>query len=95
MSILWSPRSLSDIRAIRDSIAQDNPSAALNLINQIFDSSEITLATNPQAGRPGRVEGTREWVVHKHYIVVYRIAQSGQVQVATVRHTSRGWPDVI
>ncbi len=93
MSLIWSRRAEANLKSILTHIAKDDPTAARKLVAQIVQSAEVTLADSPKAGRPGRVDGTREWVAHKQYIVVYQItAPSGQVQVATVRHTSQAWP---
>jgi len=44
-------------------------------------------------GRKGRVRGTHELVIHgKPYIVPYRIKKS-EIQVLSVYHTSRKWPE--
>ncbi len=91
MSLIWSRRAANNLKTIAAFIAQDDPGAAQAHVDAIIGSAETTLGTSPRAGRPGRVEGTREWVVHKHYIVVYRI-RNEQVQVITVRHTAPNWP---
>jgi plasmid stabilization system protein ParE len=51
------------------------------------------LINQPQLGRVGRVEGTRELVLTgTHYILPYRL--NGQkIQILAVFHTSRKWPD--
>ena len=44
-------------------------------------------------GRKGRVRGTHELVIHgKRYVVPYRIKKS-EIQVLSVYHTSRKWPE--
>lgn len=95
MSVVWSRRSEANLRSILTHIAKEDPSAARALVAQIVDSAEVTLSASPKAGRPGRIEGTREWVAHKRYIVVYRINRAGAVQVITVRHTSERWPQAL
>ena len=92
MNIIWYPAAERDLFALTDYIAEDNPQAAL----RVYDSIRKTvnrLATFPQSGRTGRVEGTRELVIPGlPYIVVYSI--NGQdVKVWAVYHTSRIWPD--
>ena len=39
-------------------------------------------------GRPGRVYGTRELVLHKHCVAVYRV-QGDEVHVLTLFHTAQ------
>ena len=39
-------------------------------------------------GRPGRVYGTRELVLHKHYVAVYRV-QGDEVHMLTLFHTAQ------
>ena len=92
MNIIWYPAAERDLFALTDYIAEDNPQAAL----RVYDSIRKTvnrLATFPQSGRTGRVEGTRELVIPGlPYIVVYTI--DGQdVKIWAVYHTSRIWPD--
>ena len=89
--LIWSRRSDANLKAIVAFIAKDDPATANALLNQIVGSAETVLSENPMAGRSGRIEGTREWVAHKGYVVVYRVEQE-QVQIITVRHTSPRWP---
>lgn len=47
----------------------------------------------PSIGRPGRVDGTRELVIHRYpYILVYRVT-SDTVDVLSVYHDARAWPE--
>ena len=72
-------------------ISSTDPVAALALDEKIFSIVETVLPENPYVGRPGRVEGTRELVVHASYIVVYEIAND--INILAVRHTARLWPN--
>jgi len=94
MTLSWSRRAEANLKSILTHIAKDDPAAAHRLVDQIIDSTEKTLSEHPMAGRPGRVGGTREWVAHKRYIVVYRV-RNGRVEVIAVRHTSPRWPEVL
>lgn len=93
MRLLWSAQSLRELEAIIEHVATDNPTAALDLGDQILSAVESILPANPYVGRPGRVDGTRELVVHKSYIVAYEV--TGVINVLTVRHTARLWPELL
>jgi toxin ParE1/3/4 len=59
----------------------------------IIHSIEDLLADQPQMGRPGRVSGTREFVVPRtSYIVPYRV-RDNRIQVLRVYHGARRWPE--
>lgn len=92
MNVYWTEESLAEIEAIVEYIAEDNVTAALSLADTIFNRVEAILPDNAKAGRPGRVEGTRELVVHSSYIVAYRI-NATSVDILTVRHAARLWPE--
>jgi len=90
MKLLWTELARDDRRTIREYIAQDNPAAAVELDEQL--SVRVNqLIEQPDIGRPGRVVGTRELVIHRHYIVIYDVVAE-KVQVLRVLHTSRRWP---
>ncbi|MET0116435.1 MAG: type II toxin-antitoxin system RelE/ParE family toxin [Sedimenticola sp.] len=91
MKLAWSAESMTALEEIVEYIAKDNPSAALELGEGILSTVEEVLPDNPHAGRPGRVSGTRELVVHESYIVVYEVIDS--INILTVRHSARLWPE--
>ena len=74
-------------------IGEDNPGAAVEVVNRILDRIEM-LGDQPGIGRPGRRAGTRELVVEgTRYIVAYREdATRSQIQVLRVLHAARLWP---
>ena len=90
MKLAWSRLALTDRQEIRTYIAHDNPVAALAL-DELFAEKASRLADHPGLGRPGRVMGTRELVVHQHYLMVYDMAND-QVRILRVLHTARQWP---
>lgn len=91
MMIRWTAEALGALVTIIDYIEAENPAAAFALGDRILTATETILADHPHAGRPGRVEGTRELVVHPSYLVAYRV-RGGEVQILTVRHAARMWP---
>ena len=92
MNVIWTEESLKELEAIIDYIAADNPRAAHELGDSILVKVDEQLADNPNSGRPGRVEGTRELIVHAAYIVAYRVTKIA-VEILTVRHAARLWPE--
>ncbi len=73
-----------------DYIARDNPGAAADLDDQFETAAELACHQSEQH-KAGRVAGTREIVVHPHYIIVYRV-QHNTLTVLRVLHTAQSWP---
>jgi len=92
MRIIWSAEALREIQLIVDYINADDPTSALALAERILGVVETTLSDNPNLGRPGRVSGTRELVVHTSYLVAYQVG-TDSVDILTVRHAARLWPE--
>lgn len=90
MKLAWTRRAAADRRAIRTYIARANLRAAIAL-DELLGLKARVLVEQPRLGRAGRVEGTRELVIHRHYILIYDIAD-GTVRVLRVLHTARRWP---
>lgn len=90
LPIRWHARAIDELDAITGYIAQFNPQAAGQL-QDLIEASVLPLSENPRLYRQGRVEGTREIVVHPHYIVVYRIL-TDQIEVVAVMHSAREYP---
>lgn len=81
LALKWTHRSLSDISRIIDYISQNDPVAAQKLAAVIRASAEH-LRTHPYLGREV-LPGLRELVVHRHYLLTYRI-RSGRIEVLQV-----------
>lgn len=92
MKLKWSQFALDDRDRIFDYIEQDNPRAAVAVDERISEQVKL-LAQFPEAGRPGRVEGTRELVISRtSYIATYRII-GNVVRILRVLHCAQLWPD--
>ena len=91
MNPRWTRAALSDLATIHAHISADNLAAADALRDRAIRFVETVLAVQPGIGRPGRVEGTREAVIHPNYIMVYRVKE-GAVEILAVRHVARRWP---
>ena len=86
----WKAPAVADLMAIVDYISDDNPEAALALVEEI-QGKVAQLPAHPKRCRPGRVEGTRELVVRPNYIVVYT-ETAAAVTVLRVLHAAQMWP---
>lgn len=85
-------RALADLDAIFAHIAASNPGAAERLTFET-EARGGALIDQPEIGRPGRVDGTREFVVTgTAYILPYRV-RDGRVEILAALHVSQQWPD--
>ncbi len=83
---------LADIDSLYDFIAQDNPTAAQEVFDHI-ESMIDHLPVHPELGHKGRIAATRELIVpDTAYIVAYQI-QPDHIDILSIIHSSRKWPD--
>ncbi|MBJ7312542.1 type II toxin-antitoxin system RelE/ParE family toxin [Rugamonas sp. CCM 8940] len=92
MRVIWTPEALQDRTDIWDYIAADSPRAAARM-DELFSDAAAKLADHPKLGRPGKILGTRELVLHESYRLVYEI-RADTVWMLTLVHTARQWPAV-
>jgi len=83
MFVEWRPEARAALRTILSYIAERNPTAALNLFEEI-ERSTSALPQHPYLYRHGRVAGTRE-------IVVYRIT-TASVEIVGILHSRQQYP---
>jgi len=81
---------LADRDAIMMYIAQDNPTAAIDLDLE-FEAKAENARQRPKLYKAGRVKGTREIVVRPNYVMVYRL-EGDAVEVLRVLHAAQRWP---
>ncbi len=92
MRVRWTAPAAVALERIQDYIAKENPRAAWEIAQRVRLAVR-QLEDHPRMGRAGRVRGTYELVIHGlPYIVPYRI-KKGEVQILSLYHTSRKWPD--
>jgi toxin ParE1/3/4 len=82
----WTRRALNQLDEIAVWIARDNPLRATTFAQEL--RARANVLREHELGRPGRRYGTRELVLHRHYLAVYRVV-GNEVQVLTVIHTAR------
>ncbi len=93
MRVKWTEPAAKALESIQDYIARDNPIAAFE-VAQIIRLAAEQLNDHPELGRAGRVRGTFELVIPGlPYLVPYRV-KGKEVQILSVYHTSRKWPEV-
>ncbi len=91
MRIVWLTRARIAREMAIEWIAQENPTAALNQLDEIERQVDLLL-DHPKLGRAGRVKGTRELVVSRTpFIALYRIA-GDEIQVMNLLHGAQQWP---
>ncbi|PTM40481.1 type II toxin-antitoxin system RelE/ParE family toxin [Bosea sp. 124] len=92
MKVHWSSRALAEIDTIFAFVAAADRALAERLTFEI-EARAAKMAEYPEMGRPGRVDGTREFVVTgTPYIIPYRV-RDGRVEILAALHASREWPD--
>jgi len=92
VKIVWTEPARQDLLENFTYIAEENPRAARALLAEIKKRVNV-LSNNPEMGRMGRVEGTRELVLTgTRYILPYRVKDQ-QIQILAVLHTARQWPN--
>lgn len=85
MKIVWSPLAIEKMSDISDYIALDNPLAALNWVETVFEEVE-KLSQFPDSGRivPELKNNQYRELVIGSYRVIYKNS-AGQIQILTVR----------
>lgn len=92
MKIRWTGPAARALEDIIDYIADENAQAADRVAGRIRTMVN-QLAVHPKSGRKGRVRGTYELVIPGLPLIVpYRI-KSNEVQILSVYHSSRQWPE--
>ena len=91
MRLEWTRLAVRDLVEAGDFIASDNLQAAEWMADRVREAVEF-LQEQPNIGRPGRVQGTRELVVTgTPFIAVYWV-RGAAVQILRLLHHSRKWP---
>lgn len=89
MKLLWTKESQLKLLEIEDYIAKDNPTAAINFVDELITFGE-SIVNNPEKGRiipELSIENIRE-IIHKNYRIVYNIKKSS-IDILTVFEAHR------
>ena len=87
MLIQWTKTALASLDEIASFIAKDNPTRATSFVLEL-QAAVTNLQAHPGMGRAGRVPGTRELVLHKNYIAIYRV-RGDDVEIGRLHHAAR------
>jgi addiction module RelE/StbE family toxin len=87
MSIKWTKTALGSVDEIAGYIAKDSPTRASSFVLEL-QQAVTKLQAHPGMGRAGRVPGTRELVLHKNYIAIYRV-RGDDVEILRLHHAAR------
>lgn len=90
MIVRWTRRALGDLQRIVAHIADDNPLAAVEFAASLQDRA-ARLQHFALLGRIGAFEDTRELIVHRNYILTYRV-RGAELQVLQLWHVARNKP---
>lgn len=93
MHVRYTRLSLRDLEAVRSyTHARYGDTATRAFLSEVQTIIQ-NLTLFPDAGRKGRVQGTRELVIpHKPFIIAYRV-QGDEIHILAVVHTTRQWPE--
>lgn len=78
---------LRSVDEIAQYIAKDNPRRATSFVLELQEAV-TKLQDHPGLGRAGRIPGTRELVLHKNYIAIYRVVDD-EVQILRLHNVAR------
>jgi len=91
VKVAWSRLAESDLNDQVHYIAQDNLDAAFRMQDRVLERV-AGLAKHPEAGRVGRVPGTRELpITGTAYVAIYEV-RDGAVLVMRLLHGAQNWP---
>ena len=81
--VVWSPKAIADLVAIRAFIGQDRPLAAQLMARRLIQAGE-SLSAFPLRGRPAH-RGLREWTLIYPYVLRYRV-RDDVVEIVRIKH---------
>lgn len=91
MRVRWLRQALKALDDEASYISREDPAMAQIVVERVL-SAAATLASQPAIGRPGRVPGTREWVVPQTRLLLPYRVRGSDIEILAVFHTSRRLP---
>jgi addiction module RelE/StbE family toxin len=91
VKIIWTQRSLSDLKSIAEYISKDSSKYALLTLERIIDVTKY-VEKNPRIGRivpeVGRNDKIRE-IIFGNYRIIYKLTNTVTVYILTVHHSAK------
>ena len=91
VKIIWTQRSLNDLRSIAEYISKDSVKYASLTLERIIDVTKY-LETNPRIGRMvpeiGKNDKIRE-IILGNFRIIYKITNTSTVHILTVHHSAK------
>lgn len=92
MKVVWTRRATRQLRAAYEYWARERSEDAADLMIERILSRVELLQHHPEVGRQGRIDATRELVLHPlPFLVAYRMKPS-RVEILALLDGSRKWP---
>lgn len=92
MKLEWGAFALADREALFEWIARESPRAAA-IVDERIETAVETLLAFPDRGRPGRIAGTREFLIDgTSCIAAYRVS-GDTIRVLRLLHMAQMWPE--
>jgi toxin ParE1/3/4 len=93
VKIVWTRRAKRHLRAAYDYWERESsPFAADTMLERIFSAVEL-LERHSEAGRRGRVSGTRELVIPATPFLIAYCVRRNRIEVLALLLGARKWPD--
>jgi toxin ParE1/3/4 len=93
LKIEFTPQAVRDLEDIRDWIGDGDPATADRIVSRIRQTI-MMFEDFPMMGHDGSVVGTREFkVTGLPYLIVYAINSETSLDIVTVIHSRRNYPD--
>ncbi|MHC1728835.1 MAG: type II toxin-antitoxin system RelE/ParE family toxin [Syntrophobacteraceae bacterium] len=85
--IVWTEEAERWLKDIHDYIAENNPIAAMKVVEDIYERAQI-LAAFPQIGHRYRMEpeGEIRLLLYGHYRIAYLVRERDQIDIIGVFH---------
>ena len=93
MKVVWTDRAESDLYSWMDYMAERNPVAGEQVVEEVFKAIEV-ISEMPMAGRNGAIFGTREKKVCGTPLRVIYTVRDELIFILFVPHDRQQWPPV-